>query len=599
MRRAHPSSIAIAALSAVLPACDGCHGGKPYTPYTLTDSPRASSSAVVHAPVDVAPFVAVTATPAPDDGARWSLEGSAVAAPAGHAFAQGLVVDADGDGKKDLLAWSRAPDGLRGELWFASGKAPGEGRMVAAIPADLAASGCSAQGTLSLIGPRTAAFDFAPRCPARIRERAVRWVAAVRFVAGPPEIGLELRAGASADGESLQIALDGRDRDGDDRGDVAVTLTLTGAPAPLPSGGSATATLAFFDRPAGLSRDPTEPEASLKSIGAALVADGRKRTTSPRIPAAAATARRLHALLCDDANGAHPSITTNAGPIRCGDVRLVEEASMAEVEAALSLGDPVAAMAALGQLDALGVRRKDVNALVTRSVPTIAGTLVRVTGGTPEPPRPSGFSPLAFDADGSLLMRTADGVVRVDKATFAESRAADTPAWPKELAWPPDAPAWSLSRVDDACDLAVANAHFVYSGATTSVALPVPTPARCVAGGPPAPVDLLGAGAQGFLFAYRGEVMAVPLASLPHVVAADSLAAPAQRGTARSPDGGTIAVSTSRGVLVAVLKGTGRGAKAKLWTTPQIDGGSACVPNDGGERLACVVKQGAAIYEAR
>jgi hypothetical protein len=88
----------------------------------------------------------------------------------------------------------------------------------------------------------------------------------------------------------------------------------------------------------------------------------------------------------------------------------------------------------------------------------------------------------------------------------------------------------------------------------------------------------------------------------PKVVAADAFAAvagaPTPRGAARSPNGGTIAVTTSRGVLVAVLKGTGRGASAKLWTSPEIDGGRACVPADGGTRLACVVAKGAAIYDA-
>jgi hypothetical protein len=606
MRSAHASSFTIALLVALLPACDGCHAKKPYTPYTLSDAPSASSSAdpapAPSPPADGGPaFAAVAGTAAPD-GARWPLGEGAVDAPPGYAFTQGLVLDADGDGKPDLLAWARAPDGLRGELWFASGKAPGEGRLVAALPADLTTSGCTAQATLSLVGPRTAALDFEPRCPARVRERAARWIALVRFVGGPPEIGAELRLGAPADGESLAVALESADRDGDGRADIQIKLTLSGAPSPLPSGGSASAMLAFLERPAGLSRDPTEPEASLRAIGTALIADGRKKTTAPRIPALAEAARRLHALLCEDAGGTRPVVTTTAGPIRCGDLRLAEEAAIAEVEAALNLGDPLAAMAALGRLDAVVPQhRKDVDALVARSIPSGTGTLVRTTAAIPLRPLASGFSPLAFEADGALLVRTADRVVRVDKVTFAESAADPSVTWPKELQWPPDTPTWSLGRVEDACDQPLATARFGYAGAVTPVSLPVPTPARCVAGGPP--VDLLGTGSQGFLFAYRGDVMAIPAAAPPRVVLAESFAAvpgaPVERGTARSPGGGALAVTTSRGVLVAVLKGSARGATARLVTGPQLDGGRACVPSDGGERLACVVAQGAAIYEAR
>lgn len=599
MRRSHARSIAIAALSVALPACDGCHGGKPYTPYTLTDTPPSSSVASPPAPVvDAGPFTAVTAGPAPDGGARWPLEGGAVEAPPGHAFAEGLVIDADADGKQDLIAWSRAPDGLRGELWFASGKAPGEGRMIAAIPADLAAAGCSASATLSLVGPRTAAFDFVPRCPARIAERAVRWIAAVRFVDGPPEIALELRAHAPADGEALQIALDGRDRDGDGRGDVAISFTLTGAPKPLHPGGSAAATLAFFDRPAGLSRDPTEPEASFKAIGAALVADGRRKTTSPRVPGAAITARRLHAMICEDVGG-KPLVTTTAGPLRCGDVRLAEESAIAEVEAALNLGDPVAAFAALGRLDALGVRRRDVDSLVAKSVHTVGGTLVRVTAAIPDIVEPPAFAPVAFEKNGDLLVRTRDGVVRVDKASFAESAVDPAPAWPKRLAWPNgDAPSWGLDRIEDTCDAPMLHARFLVGGEASTLPIPVASPGRCT---PASRVeaDFLGNSAQGILFAVRGEIVAVPAQTSPRPTLAESLAGEAALGAARSPDGGTVAITTSRGVLVAVLKGSGRGASAKLWTAPLVDGATSCVPSDGGERLACAVSKGAVIYELR
>jgi len=53
------------------------------------------------------------------------------------------------------------------------------------------------------------------------------------------------------------------------------------------------------------------------------------------------------------------------------------------------------------------------------------------------------------------------------------------------------------------------------------------------------------------------------------------------------------------GALVATLKGTGRGAAAKLWTSPALDGATACVPNNAADRIACAVKGAVAIYDAK
>lgn len=598
--RSHPL-VALSLTALVVSGCDSCHASKPYTPYTLTDTPAASGSSAAPPVADAAAapaFSAIPATPPPGDGARWPLGDAAVEPPAGHAFAQGLVVDVDGDGKPDLLAWARAPDGLRGELIFATSKAPAEARMISALPDGLAASGCTADASLSQIGPRMAAFVFEPRCPGRLRERAARWAAVLRFGV-TPEIALELRTAMPSDGEQLAVALDGRDRDGDGRGDVTFTFTLTGAPRPLPGGGSAAASLAYFDRSAGLSRDPTEPETSLKALAASLVSAGRKKTTAPSVPGAALAARRLRAAICDDSG--HALISTTAGPVRCGADQLVEQTLISEVEAAYNLADPVTAFAVAARLDALGQRRKDVDGLLAKLAPPVAGTLARATGAVAVSVPASAFAPIAFDESGDLLVRTRDKVIRVDKATFAESTADPQPAWPRDLAFPEgDAPTWRLGAVEDGCDTAVVRASFILDGTPTVLPLPVLTPARC-AEGTRAPVNLLGMGAQGYLVAVRGEILAIPAASPPKATLAESFASagPVPRGAARSPDGGTIAVTTPRGALVAAVKGTGRGVSARLWTGPQIDNAGPCVPANGGARLACVVKEGVAIYDAK
>jgi hypothetical protein len=604
-------------LSLASGGCDGCHGGKPYTPYTLSDNPsaapRPSSAAAAPsgpvAPIDAgsladaeAPpsFAIVQGTTPPGDGKSWPLDGSVVAlAPIGRTFAAGLVLDMDGDGKRDLLAWSRAPDGLRGELWFAPGGNVASARTLAAMPEGLAAPGCSVATQLAQVGPRTLVLDVAPHCGGA-HDSAIRWIAVLRLAdSAGPELGLELRLAAPADGESLQVAVDARDRDGDGRGDVLATITLAGAPRPLPSAGAqASASLAFFDRPAGLSRDPSEPEASFKAIAASLIADGRRKATAARVPGAALALRRLHGLLCEE--GGKAVITTSAGPVRCGDARPLEDAGMAEVEAALNLGEPTTALGALARLEAMGVHRKDVDALLAKSIPTVKAKAVRKTAAAPAIEPSPAFSPLAWDSSGDLLVHTVDKVIRVDHAAFTEAPIDAALTWPTHLAFPlgAAAPSWKILTVERRCDEPTLMAH-LESG---DVALPIATPPRCT---PSSRVtaELLGASEQGALLAVGADVVTIPLAEPLKPAIPESLApaagAAVELGAARSPNGTTIAVPTDHGVFVATVKSGARTAKGKFWTGPDLDGAYQCVPSNGAERLACVTGSTATIYEAK
>ncbi len=610
-----------ALLSLVSGGCDSCHGGKPYTPYTLSDgpsaAPAASSAAAISsgaaAPIDAgspadaaAPpsFAVVAGTTPPGDGKSWPIDGDVVAtAPIGRTFAAGLVLDMDGDGKRDLLAWSRAPDGLRGELSFAPGSNVASARTLAAMPEGLASPGCSVVTQLSQVGPRTLVLDVAPRCGGA-RDKAIRWIAVLRLVDGAaPELGLELRLGAPMDGEALQVAVDARDRDGDGRADVLATISLTGAPHPLPSvGAQASASLAFFDRPAGLSRDPSEPEASFKAIAASLIADGRRKTTAARIPGASLALRRLHALLCEE--GGKAVITTSAGPVRCGEARVLEDAGMAEVEAALNLGEPLAALAARARLESMGVHRKDVDTLVAKSIPTVSAKAVHKTAAAPAIEPSPAFSPLAWDNGGDLLVHTGDKVIRVDHSAFAEAPIDAALAWPTRLVFPAgagasaDAPSWKIVAVERRCDEPTLTARL----ASGEVALPIAVPARCT---PSSRVtaELLGASDQGALLAVGPDVVALPLAAPLKPALLESLApaagAAVELGAARSPNGATIAVPTDHGVFVAAVKSGSRAAKGKLWSGADLDGAYQCVPSNGGERLACVTGSTATIFEAK
>lgn len=621
MRRDRAAWIAPLTLACVgeLSACDGCHSKKPYTPYRLSDGPPASTvppggsaappagSASTGPLPDVGPaFSAVLGTTAPRDGYRWPLGSGSVDAPPGRTFGTGLTVDADGDGTPDLFAWTKASDSLHGELWFWPGSNPGIGRAVVSVPADVLVQGCTATPALTQVGPRTAVLDFDPRCPARVRAKAVHWVAVLRLqpAGSPPEVALDLRIGGLYEGESVHVAADTRDRDGDGRNDFTATLTLSGAPQPFPPGGSASATLAFFDRPAGLSRDPVEPQASLKALASGLIAEGRRKTTAPRVGPDAAATRRLYSLLCEEAG--KPTVVTTAGPVPCGDTRrLPEDATVAEIEAALNVKDPIAALAALGRLDALSPRRKDIEALVAKHVPTIPGLRVRTTVAVPLLQPSLSYGAVAFAAGGDLLVGTRTGLVRVDRVSFDELATEPDPAWSPSIAWSPgkSAPTWKLTRVEERCEAPFFVGHFEAADRSTDVPLPVtPTGARCVPS-PRVSAEPLGSTAQGALLAVRGDILAFPTDDPPRALVAESLAAlpghSPDLGVSRSPDGTVLALPTSRGILVALLKGTGRAATARLWSGPTADGAVACVPSNGGDRIACATSAGVAVYDAK
>jgi len=601
--------------------CDGCNKSKPYTPFTITDGPDAAASsggsqipppgsdAGAAQGIDGGTSFQVIMGAAPEgDGKSWALdEGAVASAPVGRSFAVGLVLDADGDNKRDLIAWARAPDRLRGEIWFVPGSKPDAGRTIAALPSDLSVAGCSATATMSQVGPRLIVFDYQPRCDERTRDKAVRWIAALRLPGSDaaanarPEIGLELRLGAPAEGESFEVAVDPADRDGDGRSDLTATIRLAGAPRPLPAPSSPPGvTLAFFDRPTGLSRDPTEPEASLKALDAALVADARRKTSAPRIMADANELRRLFALVCEESGAAR--VSTSAGQISCGDVRIVEDTVMAEVEAAMNLSDPIAALAAVARLDAQGVRRKDIDAFISKRIPSVMAVRVHKTTLTPRVEPSPAFGPLAFDRNGDLLVRGDDHVARVDRASFSENSIDAPMQWPTQLAWPADAPKWKLIGVERRCDAPTLIAQFETPKGMIAAPLPVPVPPRCQ---PSSRVsaEMLGSSAPGTLVSIGADIIALPSEDPPRPARAESLSAasgvPIPLGSARSPDGSTVAIATTRGVFVAKPKGAGRSASGRLWTGLDTEGAHLCVPSDDAARLACVIQGAAAIFEAK
>jgi len=369
----------------LISACDGCPSrSKPYTPYTLDPSssstapaPSDSAGAPPAAPTTgadpgaaaltdggTAPLDAgasetgtgagaaareVGVPPPEGDGKRWPLEGAAAAeAPTGRSFETGLLLDADGDGVRDLVAWARSPDGLRGELLFVPGANPAAARTIAALPGGLSARGCTPQVTLTRLGAATLTFDYAPQCAPGQGEKATRWLAILRTARpkpadapapeeqqGPaaPYLALDARVRQPAAGEALAAEVEAADRDGDGREDVVLTFALTTA---APDAVSARAPLVYLDRPAGLSRDAAQPGESLRALAAGLNADAGRKGSAATVAPRGRAIRRLHALLCSDAGG-EPIVAVGAGALKCGDLDLEATLGRAESRAAATL----------------------------------------------------------------------------------------------------------------------------------------------------------------------------------------------------------------------------------------------------------------------
>lgn len=611
-----PTVLALVAIAAALGAgCEGCRDRKPYTPYTLASSATvtAAASAAGSAPTAAAAedaglpdpgdagVVAVGVAP-PGDGKSWAIDDrTTIEAPTGRAFASGLVADLDGDAHPDLLAWARSPDGLRGELVYATAAAPSQLQTIAAMPPELGGRQCAPAAVLSRLGARTAALDLDLRC----REhdgRATEWIAVVALGGEglrAPELRLELRLGGGGS-PAPEVAVAAKDEDGDGRDDVTLTFTApkgdgaTPAPAKEP-----TAIARFFDRPAGLARDASEPEASLRAQADALLALARGKHP-PDLAADAAALRRLHDLLCAE----HPAVTTGAGPLSCGDGRAVDVAWLAEGASAIVRRDLPAAIEVALALDRRhgdAATRKELERALAKAVPARAATLVHRVAATPDA-GDGALGPLRFETTGALLVRTSDGVVRVDPATFEEQPASDVPAWSTALA--PGSASYALEAIAEACDPPSLTATWkaTADGATAPGPVSLPLAAgvdengRTVDACAPiphvraTPIDV----ADGRLVLAVGtHVLALTSAgdrwsAAPARVESRLGAAP---GTARSPDGGAVVLPTPRGLLVL------DGKRAHLLTGDATEGVSACTAAKGGARVACL-QGGAAVILA-
>ena len=166
-----------------------------------------------------------------------------------------------------------------------------------------------------------------------------RALAVVRLGATDSDVAFDATINDPKDAPALTVDVEVADRDKDGIDDTILHLTLAGTDDLPP----VETKLAFFDRPAGPSRDPEEPDASQKAIATRIAS---QKTKTKDMPPLVEQMRMLYRAICEE--GGAPRITGIHGgsATSCGSSKPLEDAGVAEVRALASEGEVLAAFAA-------------------------------------------------------------------------------------------------------------------------------------------------------------------------------------------------------------------------------------------------------------
>lgn len=583
-----------------LGGCRACKNDHPYVPYSIdgetTPSPddAGGSSSVFPAP-DASAFAEAHAVVAPPNATRWTLDGLTLVAPEGKAFAVGLTGDFDGDGRADAMTVVRSverPD--LGEVWAYLGNAsePGTGVRGGGPAPSILDPSCSPTERLVRIGTHAVLAELAAVCAERASPS--RWIGIVSTPATP-----RLHASAlvvdpeGAPALTVEAETDDFDKDGHD--DLLLRVTLEGGGPPFEPGPKVSAVVRWLDRSAGMSREPGEPEASLHALATTAMVRAAKPKDAASVPLLVRQARSLYVALC--AEGGAPRLTQVMGdhPIQCGTSHALEELALAETRAYVTLGDPLRAAAAL-DLDGLfpatrtTARIADARGWIERAAPPSLATTLRAVLAVPlsEHGRTAAWGALAFEPSGKLLVRTPAGVARVDPVTGDESDASGVTAWKSEVLSPDGASRFTEAL--DPCDGFALRAIVTkpLGRDVRNILLPIAprVGAKCE-GSRALSVQVLPLawGALGLEALVSGAPVLVAPDLSRATPGAQPLGQSVTAGAPRSPDGKTLVVPTTLGILVA-------GSHTRLLRAKELDGAYGelydCTVSDDGVRVACV-----------
>jgi hypothetical protein len=457
------------------------------------------------------------------------------------------------------------------------------------MPRDAA---CTPVRRLEALGRRSAFVEIGVRCPPRPSRAPDRWIALLSGGA-PARLRLAATIADPPGAPALAVDADASDRDGDGLDDVALRVALDGGSAPLEPGPRVSATLAWLDRSAGWSRDAAATESSFSLLASQATARAKSAKDAPSVPALVAQTRALWGAICADGGAPRLVGVAGTGSIACGSTRALEDAGLAETRSYVTLGDALRATLALDRAERPPAARTqqrvaEARAWIEGVAPAVQARQIRAVAAVPQSGKghEPAWGPLAFDARGKLLVRTRAGVVRVDPDAGDEA-ADDTAAWPAAVASPDGSLRWIETY--DACDGVALHATFASGDDMRDVPIPVaPSLADRCAGsrGAPARALPIAWGPGGLEAVVEGQpVLVVPESDRASLLAAP-LDAPVAKGAPRSPDGKTLVVATSAGLLVRDA------TRARLLRAPELDAAWAdqrdCAVSNDATHVACV-----------
>jgi hypothetical protein len=587
-----------------------CKNDHPYVPYSVdgehADAAADGGAETASAATDAgsAKSTAEPALAAPANTTTWKVEGLELVAPPGRELLYAIVRDFDGDGKKDALALVRAPAppekpleiGAAELVFYAGSSSPAQASVVVSAPPPRVDASCKPVARLERIGVRSALAEVGTACTRGPSARALY----VMRLTKSPAVAFDLAIVDPPGAPKLGVDVEAEDRDHDGIDDVTLNLTIEGGAPPFEPGPKLTAKVAFFDRSAGPSRDPDEPETSLKVLAAQATARAGRAREAATVPGLVQQMRMLYRAMCVE--GGAPRLVKlgglatgkSIGAVSCGSSKPLEDAGVAEVRAFVTQGDALRAIAAaeiaqVSPATRTAARTAEIAKLLAEAAPFVSAHSTRVLAITlpaKHSPHPE-WGALGFEPSGKLLVRGPSAVLRVDPDT-GESTDAETPAWPTQVLSPDGKSRWLEAY--HACEGVGLRATFAPTDGDSEmrdVLLPIAPPlgSRCAGGrGEAAATIPIAWGPRGLEALVAGQ----PLLLRPEATAATVMASPLGEmppfGSPRSAGGRAMAIATRDGVLVK----TTRSARYKAPELEPYTELRQCTTTDDGARIACV-----------
>jgi hypothetical protein len=594
-------SLAALALAFGATGCRACANDHPYVPPATETAQTAADAAapvVMESPRDGGNPIE-PALVAPLAATKWETNGITLEA-GGREIVLALVGDYDGDGKKDALAIvrpaaaERKPGSSTGELVFFHGGDSMPAGAIAAGPALGMQPSCMPTARLEKIGPRSAFAEIGSSCPRGVGARAI---VVVRLAAPAPAIAFDATVADPREAAKLTIDVDAADRDKDGIDDAVLRIGLDGSGTGADALPRLSARLAFFDRPAGPSRDPEEPEASLRAIAAQAAARASKPKEAASVAPLVQQMRTLYRTMCLEGGAPRVGKIHGGSAATCGTSKALEDAGVAEVRAWVTQNDALRAFAAaevaqLAPATRTAARSTELQKLLADVAPVLEPKNVRLLttpvdasrDGHPE------WGPLAFEFTGKLLVRHGKSVTRVDPES-GEGEAADVTGWRDEVVSPDGKSRWLEAY--HACEGVALRATFAPTGEGEMNDVVLPVPPRlgksCSGGrGEAATAVPIAWGPRGLEAIVAGQPLLIkndPPSAVPLLAFTDEIP---PLGSPRSHGTKTFALATPTGILVRGRTSPDKWSMLRSSDLEPYADVRRCTINDDGSRVACL-----------